>query len=77
MFVDLSWLFTNGINRFSALLLLWGLVVLLLLQWRLPLGAERLYPAWLPACCTMLVWFFSSVRFTVRNTGCGSWRCWP
>jgi uncharacterized membrane protein len=49
---------TDGINRVSALLMLWGLVVLLLLQWRLPHSADRLSPTWLPACCAMLAWFF-------------------
>jgi hypothetical protein len=52
MFFDPSWLSTAEINRLSALLLVWGLVVLLMLQRRLPAGA------WLPACCAMLAWFF-------------------
>ena len=44
MFFDPSWLSTDGINRASVLLILSGLAVLLLLQWRLPLGAEGLCP---------------------------------
>ncbi len=55
MFFDLS---TEEINRLSILLLLCGLVALLLLQWRLPLGAEGLCPTWLPAGCALLAWFF-------------------
>ena len=57
-FFDPAWLTTDQINRFSAVLLLWGLVVLLLLQWRSPPRAEGICPVWLPACCAMLAWFF-------------------
>jgi len=58
MFFDPSWLSTDGINRASVLLILSGFVVLLLLQWRLPLGAEGLCRAWLLMSCAMLAWFF-------------------
>jgi hypothetical protein len=51
-FFDPSWLSTAEINHVSALLLLWGLGVLFLLQRRSPSGA------WLPAGCAMLAWFF-------------------
>ena len=48
-----SWhLSTADINLLNAALLVAGLVVLLMLQWRSPLGA------WLPACCALLAWFF-------------------
>jgi hypothetical protein len=58
MFFDPSWLSTGEINRVSTLLLLGGLVVLLLLQWRSPPEAGGIRPAWLPACCAILAWFF-------------------
>ena len=58
MFFDPAWLSTDEINRVSALLTLWGLVVLLLLQWRSLPRPEGLCPVWLPACCAMLAWFF-------------------
>ncbi len=58
MFFDPSWISTDEINQVSALLSLWGLVVLLLLQWRSPSRAEGFCPIWLPACCAMLAWFF-------------------
>jgi hypothetical protein len=47
MFFDPTWLSTDEINRLSAVLLLWGLVVLLLLQWRSPPRAEEICPVWL------------------------------
>ena len=51
-FFDPSWLSTDEINHVNVALLLWGFVVLLMLQRRLPPGT------WLPACCAMLPWFF-------------------
>jgi len=48
-----SWqLSPTELGLLSAVLLVAGLVVLLILQWRSPPGA------WLPACCAALGWFF-------------------
>lgn len=49
---DPAWLSTDEINRVSVLLVLWGLVVLLVLQRRSPPGS------WLLACPALLAWFF-------------------
>ena len=56
-FFDPSRFSTDEINHASALLLAWGLVVLLMVQRRSPLRGG-LGPAWMPACCAMLAWFF-------------------
>lgn len=58
MFFDPSWFSTEEINRLVILLLLCGLVVLLLLQWRLSSRAEELCPTWLLAGCALLACFF-------------------